>query len=148
MTKETQKQRRDAKKQQQEYINNNPDSDDDIQNTKNMYETVYIRLQIVEEINDLYEKHFKINLDSPFGRGFSVFNQDEQIERDAQNMAFWETLYNEYEKGINAPIRNLRWQYLNRRCDNFRFNVYVFFINDSDMLDKIQHRANEIMRIT
>ena len=153
MTKKKKHKREELKKMRSDAYEQNIDSDSErdneyIRNTKHLYETAYKMLQIEEEIKDLYEERFNIKLDSEFGLGYSIFTEDEQIERYAQHVAFWQTLYEEYEGGMMAPIRNLRWQYILRKNDCFRMSVYEKFHHKPELITTINKRAIEILRIT
>lgn len=65
-------------------------------NNKNNEITQQHYEKVDKDMRELYEKEFKIN---SFNKDYSIFSRDEQIERYANMLAFWEK---------NMPIMNTK----------------------------------------
>ncbi len=72
----------------------------------------YLEMMCVEsEIMNLYEETFKA--DPRTQSGNSIFTEDEQIERYAKNLCFWQKLLREYnEIDMSTNSRNPRYVYI------------------------------------
>ena len=102
-------------------------------------------LQLVErEIMQLYREKF--NLDPLTENGFGYFTEQQQVERYAQNLAFWQRLLHEYDNAnFLAYVTTLRYMYIVMKEDEARRYVCYRFSTRKALIDKITMRAFELV---
>ena len=112
--------------------------------SKKIYQKV-IELKCVEdEIMQLYNDKFNID---PYDKSEAYFTEQEQIERYAKNMVFWNTLKNEYphDYSMNVYARSdARFKYITNKRQEFRMMMFGKFKNMPSISKKIHDRTNEL----
>ena len=97
--------------------------------SKKIYQKV-IELKCVEdEIMQLYNDKFNID---PYDKSEAYFTEQEQIERYAKNMVFWNTLKNEYPHDYSMNVyamSDTRFKYITNKRQEFRMMMFGKFKN-------------------
>jgi len=102
------------------------------------------KMESVErEIMQLYKEKF--NIDPRTEMGYSCYTEAEQIERYAQNIAFWQKLLLEYddENEFESCASNPRYMYIKMKESEIRVNVFRKF--DNEVLKQILSRVLELV---
>ena len=74
------------------------------------------------EIMKLYQETFI----HPLDRSHTLLTRDEEIERSAQNMAFWQKLLREYDENDFDPCTsNPRYYYMKMKEAEVRVNIFL-----------------------
>ena len=153
MTKLTQQERRELRKQKQEVRGNDmsspltqtakqtndtdSESDDDEQSHDKMTAYIFKLFEIDCEMKQLYKEQF--NIDPDTASGYSIFTEEEQIERYSQNIAFWQKLKAEYNDiDEMAQIREARIQYITQQHDEIRMSSYIKFNHRPQVIEQIK----------
>ena len=102
------------------YFNLNPDRDDGIMKDGELY----LEMLFVErEIMDLYKEKF--NIDPLTENGHRYYTEQEQVERYAQNIAFWQKLLREYsDHDFETNRSNPRYVYIKMKEAEVRVNAF------------------------
>ena len=103
-----------------EYRHGSDSNDDDI--TKDCF--FYSEMSFAEnEIMKLYKDKF--NIDPRTDKTYKIFTEEEQIERYAQNIAFWQNLLREYnEDGFDTRTSDPRYFYIEMTETEIRTNTF------------------------
>ena len=114
--------------------------------TQNETNTISDIAVIEQEIMKSYQD--KLGID-PESRQHKVFTEEEQIERYAKNIAFWQVLENEYDEDqMFKNITDLRWQYIKRMGGTVRMTTYEKFHNRTHVIEAIYKRTNQLLNET
>ena len=106
------------------YFNLNTDKDDyDLMKYGEFYlETLFVE----RESMDLYKEKF--NIDPLTENGHRYYPEEEQVERYAQNMAFWQKLLREYnDHDFETNRSNPRYVYIKMKEAEFRVKTFNTF---------------------
>lgn len=122
------------------YFNLNPDRDDGIMKDGEFY----LEMLFVErEIMDLYKEKF--NIDPLTENGHRYYTEQEQVERYAQNIAFWQKLLREYsDHDFETNRSNPRYVYIKMKEAEVRVNAFRRF--DKAVMRKILTRLLELVK--
>lgn len=125
------------------YFNLNTDRDDDDLMKDG---ELYLEMLFVErEIMDLYKEKF--NIDPLTENGHRYYTEQEQVERYAQNIAFWQKLLREYsDHDFEAKRSNPRYVYIKMKEAEVRVNAFRRFDSDKAVLRKIITRLLELVK--
>ena len=150
MTKLTQQERRELKKMKQtakQTKDIDSENDDDEQSPDKMTAYMFKFFEIDCEMKQLYKEQF--NIDPDTASGYSLFTEEEQIERYSQNIAFWQKLKAE-SNDIDelTQIRDPRIQYITKQHDKIRMSSYMKFNHRPQVIEQIGKRVTEIMSST
>jgi len=97
-----------------------------------------------QEIMQLYKDKFKI--DPIHDNTYKRFTEEEQVERYAQNIAFWQKLLLEYhEEDFESCTSDPRYFYIKMKESEVRVNAFRRFDNNKDVLRKIITRLLELV---
>ena len=120
--------------------NHDSDSSDDIMKDIKFW----VGLKSAEqEIMQLYKEKF--NIDPLSINTYKRFTEEEQIERCAQNIAFWQKLLREYnEDDFESCTSNPRYFYIKMKESEVRVNIIRRFSADKDVLEQILSRVLEL----
>ena len=99
-------------------------------------------------IMKLYKETFKI--DPLLDRTYRIFTEDQQVERYAQNLAFWQKLLREYdEDDFESRTSDPKYVYIKMKESEVRLNVIDKFKDDyPELLKRIFLRLLEIVNNT
>ena len=89
--------------------------------------TLYAGMLFAEgEIMDLYKKQF--NIDPTTDKSYRLFTEEEQVERYAQNIAFWQNLLRTYnQNGFDKYKSDPRYFYIKLKESEVRTNTFNKF---------------------
>ena len=123
------------------YFNLNTDRGDDDLTKDGEF---YLEMLFVErEIMDLYKGKF--NIDPLTENGHKYYTEQEQVERYAQNIAFWQKLLREYsDHDIETNMSNPRYVYIKMKEAEIRTKTFNKFDNNKAVLRKIINRLSEL----
>ena len=99
-------------------------------------------------IMKLYKEAFKS--DPLLDRTYRIFTEDQQVERYAQNLAFWQKLLREYdEDDFESRTSDPKYVYIKMKESEVRLNVIDKFKDDyPELLKRIFLRLLEIVNNT
>ena len=122
------------------YFNLNPDRDDGIMKDG----VFYLEMLFVERaIMDLYKEKF--NIDPLTENGHRYYTEQEQVERYAQNIAFWQKLLREYsDHDFETNRSNPRYVYIKMKEAEVRVNAFRRF--DKAVMRNILTRLLELVK--
>ena len=107
------------------------------------YGELYLEMLFVERaIMDLYKEKF--NIDPLTENGHRYYPEEEQVERYAQHMAFWQKLlreYNDHETNRSNP----RYLYIKMKEAEFRVDVFSKFESNKAVMRNIITRLLELV---
>lgn len=123
------------------YFNLHNDSDDDDLMKDGEF---YLEMLFVErEIMDLYKEKF--NIDPLTENGHRYYPEEEQVERHAQHMAFWQKLLREYnDHDFETNRSNPRYAYIKMKEAEFRVKTFNKF--NKAVMRKIITRLLELVK--
>jgi len=106
--------------------------------------TLYAGMLFAEcEIMDLYKEQF--NIDPRTDKSYQLFTEEEQVERYAQNKAFWQKLLREYNQNdFDKCKSDPRYVYIKMKESEVRTNTFNKFKNHA-ILRKIITRLLELV---
>ena len=126
------------------YFNVNSDDDGNVHDPRKEVQFYLDMLFVEREIMDLYKKKF--NIDPLTENGRSYYTEQQQVERHAQNIAFWQKLLNEYKNVDSATCTsNPRYFYIKMKESEVRINVFRKFDHNKSLLKKIITRLVELV---
>ena len=97
-----------------------------------------------QEIMQSYKEKF--NIDPLNINTYKRFTDEEQIERCAQNISFWQKLLREYnEDDFESCTSNPRYFYIKMSESEVRVNIIRRFSTDKDVLEQILSRVLELV---
>ena len=107
---------------------------------------LYLGMLFAErEIMDLYTEKF--NMDPLTENGHRFYTEQEQVERHAQNIAFWQKLLREYsDHDFETNRSNPRYVYIKMKEAEVRVNVFSKFESNKAVLRKIIARLLELVK--
>jgi len=105
----------------------------------------YLEMLFAEhEIMKLYKEKF--NIDPLTENGHKYYTEQEQVERYAQNIAFWQKLLREYnEEDFESCTSDPRYFYIKMKESEVRVTAFRRFDNNKDVLRKIITRLLELV---
>ena len=112
--------------------------------SKTLYQNVGMTAMAEYEIMELYENNFGISaLDTSRG----IFSRNEQIERLAQNVVFWEKLRDEYNHmDVKEAIKIPRFCYIIAKREEFNMSIYIkYHVNEPSIIAAVKARVLEIV---